>query len=161
MPLPVMPEFTLIHFLWIASFIGAVAFAFWQDRRDRSAVPDIKPYRWGYFLGMMGLVAGMVIVMTLLPKIPTKQYPVGFTVYVMVLLLGVLTVFPAIIRKRRWGWILVCLFFLLVTRLSLRNGFQVADLSIMAIATLNIIYTIWQWKHIGRKATARLAVIST
>lgn len=79
----------------LAALILPIIAAFVFNRRFRERNPDKRPYRWGYYFGMMSFIGGLLL---------GRFLDFGLTgVIVCGLLYGLLAWFFA--QRRRWAWI--------------------------------------------------------
>jgi NADPH:quinone reductase-like Zn-dependent oxidoreductase len=79
----------------LAALILPIIAAFVLNRRFRERNPDKRPYRWGYYFGMMAFIGGLLL---------GRFLDFGLTgVIVCGLLYGLLAWFFA--QRRRWAWI--------------------------------------------------------
>jgi len=94
----------------LISALISVSFAFsWGDILHMEH-PDLKPYKWGYFNGWMGvLIGGVTAIMECVKLWNTydNYFPINHDIDVIMLVYSALVVISCIfiIKRNKWGWI--------------------------------------------------------
>lgn len=72
--------------------------AFWLDKRLHKRMPQVKPYKWGYYIGVLGIVTYGDIAIGALSE-------GGLGLAVFIVMLAICYVFYCIIKREKWAWV--------------------------------------------------------
>ena len=102
-----MPQLALL--LTLVCLLISIPIASFMGESLHKQHPDLKPYKWGYLNGWMGVFIGSVTAFLGFIKlwITYDDYPNNHDVYVLFLVLGVLVAISGkfIIERNKWGWV--------------------------------------------------------
>ncbi|MGB9429937.1 MAG: hypothetical protein WCC11_08715 [Gammaproteobacteria bacterium] len=94
----------------LITILIAIPLASYMGESFQKKHPELKPYKWGYFTGWMGVLngIGVVILACILLYLETYDYyPNNHDLYVLLLVLGIIAAISGtfILKRNKWGWV--------------------------------------------------------
>jgi hypothetical protein len=103
--------------LWlytILAIVGSIFTASALEKRLKSRTPATRPYRWGFYVGTMGIACAPIALLTILGAIVAGRnrnwIPFGECLAFAVFFIVHTVCGWFIIRRKRWAWVLGTIF---------------------------------------------------
>lgn len=97
-------------FIDLITILVAIPLASYMGESFHKKHPELKPYKWGYFTGWMGVLNGIeVAILACLFFWDTYDYyPNNHDLYVLLLVLGIIAAISGtfILKRNKWGWVI-------------------------------------------------------